>query len=272
MIFSCVQQTPEWLELRCGRVTASRVKDVMDFTAKGLPGTKRTGYLYEIVCERMTGLAAEHFVSAPMQWGNENEDLARESYEVHTGNTVLQIGLATHPEIEMFAASPDGIVNGEWLYEAKCPMPGTHIKWILAGEVPEEHLWQCYAEMACWQLDRVDFMSFDPRPKARYQRFIRTIERNDTEVAKMEDGVRKFLGEVDAIMERLDKLCPGDGEELDHAPIPSALKEKLRKAPIDESDMPAWMRSKAPTPLPRSDTGEVDLSRLADQLQGDPTP
>lgn len=253
MIYAIQQQTPEWLELRCGRATASRVKDIMDFTAKGTPSAKRSGYLYDIVCERMTGLAAEHFVSAPMQWGNLTEDDARESYEVHTGNTVLQIGLATHPEIEMFAASPDGIVNGEWLFEAKCPMPGTHIKWILAGVVPEEHLWQCYAEMSCWQLDRVDFMSFDPRPKSRYQRFIRTLERNDDYIAKMEDGVRKFLGEVDDIMEKLDRLCLGDGEELSQADIPSALKTKLKQASaavdplaegtgITDADMPEWMR------------------------------
>lgn len=252
MIYAVQQNTPEWLQLRTGRCTASRVKDVMDFTAKGLPSAKRTGYLYEIVCERMTGLAAEHFVSAPMQWGSEMEELARDSYEVHTGNEVLKIGLATHPEIEMFAASPDGIINGEWLFEAKCPLPGTHIKWILAGVVPEDHVWQCCAEMACWQLDRVDFMSFDPRPKSRYQRFIRVFERNDDYIAKMEAGVLKFLGEVDDIMEQLDKLCPEDGEEFERSDIPAALKTKLKEAVavdplaegtgITDEDMPGWMR------------------------------
>lgn len=254
MIYAVQQQTAAWLQLRCGRVTASRVKDVMDFTQKGLPGAKRTGYLYEIVCERMTGLAAEHFVSAPMQWGSEYEDLAREAYEVHTGNDVVKIGLATHPQIEQFAASPDGIVNGEWLYEAKAPLPGTHVKWILAQVVPEEHRAQCYSEMACWELARVDFMSFDPRPKARYQRFIRPLLRDDTEIARIEAGVRRFLAEADDLLEQLGKLCPGDDEELARAPVPSALKEQLRKSLeidpnladpdqiITNSDLPPWAR------------------------------
>jgi putative phage-type endonuclease len=250
MIFSCVQQTPEWLQLRCGRVTASRVKDVMDFTAKGLPSAKRTGYLYEIVCERMTGLAAEHFVSPAMDWGSETEALAAESYEVHTGFEALKIGLATHPEIEMFAASPDRLVNAEWLLEIKCPMPGTHVKWIQGQVVPEDHRLQCYAEMACWGMDRVDFMSFDPRPASRYQRFIRTLERNDKIIAEIEAGVRRFLDEADEIMAELDRLCPEDGQPPAQRAA-SAVKEQLKKsleidpndpAFIHDSDLPAWAR------------------------------
>lgn len=264
MIYAVHQQSPEWLSIRCGKATASRVKDIMDFTAKGLPTAKHTNYLYEVVAERMTGLTTEHFVTNAMIWGSETEELAREVYEIHTGNTAVQVGIATHPRIEMFAASPDGIVNGDGLLELKCPMPSTHIKWIQGQVIPEEHLWQCHAEMACWDLDYVDFMSFDPRPRARYQRFIRRLERDHAKEAEMEAGVLKFLGMVDAIMQQLDILCPENGDAL-----PSKERNtRTQASPIDTTDMPAWMRPKT-SPLPRTGAGDVDLGKLADQLDGD---
>jgi hypothetical protein len=257
VIYAVQQQTPEWLDLRCGRVTASRVKDVMDFTAKGLPTAKREKYMYEIVCERMTGLTAEHFVTNAMMWGAETEKLARDSYEVHTGNEVIlsddgstdgpNMLFATHPEIEWFAASPDGLVGAEGVLELKCPMPETLVKWHLGQVIPEDMRWQVYAHMACFERTWGDFMGFDPRPKSRYQRFLRRLERDDKKIAEMEAGIRKFLSEVDAIMDELDRLCPG---EADAPAKVSAVKEQLRKSvemPDDESiirdsDLPAWAR------------------------------
>ena len=163
MILKIQQQTPEWLAERCGRVTGSRVADLMSQLKNGAPSAKRKNYLIEIVKERLTGLTAEHFVSDAMFWGCEQEPFARAAYEVATGNDVDKAGLAVHPRIEQFAASPDGTIGEPGLFEAKCPTTETHIEWLLLGGFPPQYKDQCFAEMACWEREWVDFVSFDSR-------------------------------------------------------------------------------------------------------------
>jgi len=206
------QHTPEWLEVRHGNCTASRVKDAMSFLKKGEKrggsSEARNKYLVELLTEKLTGYAVEHCVTPPMEWGIEQERYARATYEVVQGVDVDLVGIYSHPTIEGFLASPDGAVGDDGLVEFKCPNSTTHIAWMLAGVVPKEHLPQLEAQLSCSERKWVDFMSFDPRLPRRYQRFIKRHYRDDAEIAKIDAGVVSFLADRDALIARLDSINP----------------------------------------------------------------
>jgi len=253
MILQIQQQTPEWLQARLGRVTASRVKDVMAKLKSGLPAAPRKNYMTELACERLTGRAKDHFVSAAMAWGTENEKYARAAYEIISGNEVEKVGMAIHPRIEQFGASPDGAVGTDGLVEFKCALTETHVDWMDEGnaEVPEEHRDQCYSQMACWERDWVDFASFDPRIEdyPDLQMFMKRLPRDEKRIMEIEVEVERFLEELQAKMVRLIQRCGNPTQVREQMQNPK-FKEQLRKSVEDvdpdliitDRDLPAWAR------------------------------
>ena len=191
------QGTAEWHATRCGKVTASRVADVIAKTKSG-PSASRGNYMAELVCERLTGVVGDAFKSPAMEWGTAQEPHARAAYEAAGGVLVEEVGFVPHPTIEMSGASPDGIVNGEGLVEIKCPNTATHIDTLLSGKVPERYITQMQWQMACTGHLWCDFVSYDPRMPENMRLFIARIPRNDATTAFMEAEVRAFLAELDA--------------------------------------------------------------------------
>ena len=61
------QRTPEWYAARLGKVTASRVADVVAKTKTGY-STSRANYMAQLICERLTGVQGESFSSAAMRF------------------------------------------------------------------------------------------------------------------------------------------------------------------------------------------------------------
>lgn len=206
MIVDVEQGSTEWLQTRIGCVTASRVADVMArLVRKDGEAAVRAAYKAELVCERLTGLAYEHYVSPSMEWGTANEPLAKAAYEIETGMEIEPGGLAIHPEIKWLMASPDGLIGNDGLVEAKCPNTATHLEYILAGVVPAEYQPQMLCQMACTERKFVDFVSYDPRLPKKLQLFVRRLEWDDGRIAQMEKDVEQFLIEVEAVIEKINK-------------------------------------------------------------------
>ena len=136
-----VQGTPEWHAIRLGKVTASRVADVMAKTKTGY-GASRANYMAELIAERLTGAPAERYTNAAMQWGTDKEPEARALYEFLTDAAVAQIGFVAHPTISMSGASPDGLVGYDGLVEIKCPNTATHIDTLLGVSGPSKYMLQ----------------------------------------------------------------------------------------------------------------------------------
>lgn len=198
------QGSAEWLQMRIGCVTGSRVAHVMaKLKRKDGEAQCRQDYKTQIACEILTGRAAENYVSTAMEWGIENEIFARGVYEVEVG-AIDQVGFAVHPQIGRFGASPDGLVGADGLVEFKCPNTATHIDYIIQGVIPPEYQWQMLAEMACSERQWCDFVSYDPRLPKRLQMFVRRLERDDARIAEMEAEVVKFLAEVDELIAKLN--------------------------------------------------------------------
>lgn len=197
------QGTDAWISARMGKVTASRVADVIAKTKSGY-STSRKNYAVELALERITGRRQESFSSAAMAWGTEQEPNARAAYEMHCGMLVEEVGLIDHPTIPMAAASPDGLVGTRGLLECKCPNSATHLETILSDKPDPRYLPQMHWQMACTGREWVDFVSFDPRFPESKQLFVRRVERDEVAIAALEVEVLSFLSEVETIVRKLE--------------------------------------------------------------------
>lgn len=199
------QGSPEWHALRLGKVTASRVADVVAKTKSGW-GASRANYMAELIAERLTGATADRFVNAAMQWGNETEAEARAAYQFQTDAEVVEIGFVDHPSIAESGASPDGLVGEGGLVEIKCPNTATHIDTLLSGTVPGKYLTQMQWQMACTGRQWCDFVSYDPRLPPEMAIWIKRVERDEDRITELQDMVREFLKELDAKVSDLRAL------------------------------------------------------------------
>lgn len=203
------QGSPEWLAARVGRVTASRIADVM---AKGKGGEAQTrlNYKWQLVAEVMTSQSQEdRFFSQAMAWGVEQEPFARAAYEIQTGGLVENVGLIAHPQIPRCAASPDGLVGLDGLLEIKCPKTPTHLEYMEKGNIPGHYQLQMLWQMACTGRQWVDFATFDPRLPEELQLFVMRFPRDQPCIDAIESEVQKFWNEIDEIIETLRKRRDG---------------------------------------------------------------
>ncbi len=196
------QRTDEWFTARLGKVTCSRVADVMARTKSG-PAAGRKNYMAELVAERLTGTWEEGFISGPMKWGTETEPLARAEYEIREGVEVDEVGFIDSPDIPMFGGSPDGLVGETGGLEIKCPNTATHIETLLTGVVDRKYIIQIQSLMAVTGRAWWDFVSFDPRLPAELSYWQTRIKRDDAFIAEIEDEVRGFLAELDDLEKKL---------------------------------------------------------------------
>lgn len=203
-----VQGTPEWFAARCGKVTASRVADVIAKTKAGW-GASRANYLAELLCERLTGCVAPSFQNEAMRWGTDQEPFARDAYSRKFGVDVYEVGFVDHPEVAMSGASPDGYVGDAGLVEIKCPNTATHVDTLLNGAVPDKYLVQMQWQMACAGREWCDFISYDPRLPEAMRLFVQRVPRDLSRILELETEVAAFIREIDtkvaALRERYEQ-------------------------------------------------------------------
>ena len=195
------QRTEEWFAARCGKVTASRMKDII---AKSDTAAYRN-YQAEIISERLSGRPAESYSSREMQRGTELEPKARAVYILETGSDVTETGLIPHPHIANSGASPDGLVDSDGLLEIKCPNTATHIDFLLHRQPKREYILQMQWQMACTGRLWCDFVSYDDRlPEPHAYACIR-IMRDPETIERLEQAAADFLAEAEAIIQQLEQ-------------------------------------------------------------------
>lgn len=199
------QRTEEWFAARLGKVTASRVADVMAKTKTGYSAS-RENYMAQLVVERLTQTKAESFTNAAMQWGTDQEPFARAAYEAAQGVMVEEVGFMSHPTIEMAGASPDGLVGEDGMVEIKCPNTAGMIEALLTQKVPAKYLAQMQLQMACAGRQWCDYVVFDPRMPAKAQLFVKRVLRDNDFIKEMETEIVKFLSEVEAQVQQLNQI------------------------------------------------------------------
>jgi len=196
-----LQRTPEWFAARLGRLTASRVADMMAKTRNGW-GASRANYAWELAIERLTGEPTPSFCSPAMQWGIDTEDQARAAYQIHALCTVEEVAFIEHPEL-FAGASPDGLIGKDGMVEIKCPNSATHGDTLLNGTIADKYMKQMKFQMACAGRDWCDFVSFDPRFPEPMRLWVKRVERDEAAIKEIEDHAAEFLAEVDSTVARL---------------------------------------------------------------------
>ncbi len=188
------QRTEEWFNARLGKVTASRVADVMATTKSGVSAS-RTNYLFELMAERMTGKKVEGYTNAAMQHGIDFEPVARAAYEEIINGLVHEVGFCPHLRFTDFGCSPDGLVGKDGLVEIKCPNTAQHVDTMLTG-FPSKYKPQVQAQMACTERMWCDFVSYDPRMPDTHKLIVIRVLRDDDFISQMESTVESFLTEL----------------------------------------------------------------------------
>lgn len=194
------QRSDEWYQARLGKATASRFHDIMATGYNGKPLAGWKNYRAELVTERLTGTPFETYTSGPMQWGIDNEPLARLHYLLLTGNQVEECGFFEHPELAA-GASPDGLINADGSLEIKCPNTATHIETLRTGAIPKMYFAQVQGQLWITGRKRADFVSFDPRLPDNAKIIIIPVERDDAYIEALEGKVKLFLREVEEEVE-----------------------------------------------------------------------
>lgn len=200
-----VQGSDEWFAARLGKVTASRVADVIAKTKTGW-GASRKNYAAELIAERLTGVTAQSYTNAAMQWGTDTEPQARAAYEFFRDAEVQEVGFVDHPSIPMTGASPDGLVGIEGMVEIKCPNTATHIDTLLGQAIADKYVAQMQWQMACADRQWCDFVSFDPRMPEHLRMFIARVHRDSERIAELESAVNDFLAEINKTVTALESL------------------------------------------------------------------
>jgi len=199
------QRSEDWFAARLGKVTASRVADIIAKTKSGY-STSRANYMAELVCERLTGTRGESYTNAAMAWGTATEPQARSAYEAATGFLVDEVGFVPHPTITEAGASPDGLIGDDGLVEIKCPTTSTHIETLLGINVPSKYVTQMQWQMACTGRQWCDFISYDPRLPENMQVFLHRVPRDETLIKSLEEEVISFLKDLNDKINSLNTI------------------------------------------------------------------
>ena len=201
-----IQGSDEWFAARRGKITASRLNDLMKKTKYG-ESTYKTRLRTELAIERITGKSASNVVmNQAMHDGIEREPEARSLFEAITGKEVALCGSFDHPEIVNTSASPDGLLRGEnAILEIKCPTAVTHVKNLMADGMDKRYLYQVAWQMACTESSHGYFVSYHPDfPKELRLKWVR-VERDDDLILDISKAVRQFDVEVEDLINNIKK-------------------------------------------------------------------
>ncbi|MCP3680148.1 MAG: YqaJ viral recombinase family protein [Gammaproteobacteria bacterium] len=202
IIESMEQGSKEWLELRVGKVTASKFKDVMTNGRGDKPSATAKTYMIKLVSEILRGEPMPFFENEAMKWGTETEPQARAMYELKNGVDVKEVAFV---ELNEFVGvSPDGLVGDDGLLEIKCPNTETQIKRFLDDVgLPKDYEAQVQGQLWVTGRDWCDFVSFDPRIDVEASYIQTRVYRDEEYIAKLEKKVSIFVGEMKEMINKL---------------------------------------------------------------------
>lgn len=151
----------EWLAARRGKITGTRLKDILTKRGTG----KKKGY-YELIAER---IAIEADGENPMARGLRLEEEAVTRFQTETGKEVdTSLVIWQREDCESIAISPDGFIGDTEAIEIKCLSSASHIEAWLTKEVPSEYQDQVMQYFCVNdKLETVYSVFFDPRIPAK---------------------------------------------------------------------------------------------------------
>ncbi len=197
------QGSAEWLRLRLGQVTASRMSDVLSKGRGKAPSKTAETYMMELIAERLTGEAKPFFENDAMRWGTETEPQARSMYEVNN-NFVSVDEVAFIEHSDFVGVSPDGLIGEDGMLEIKCPTTITQIKRALTYDYSEDYKAQIQMQLWVAQREWCDFVSFDPRIDCDASFLQQRVYRDEEFIDNMKVVTTSFVERMNEIYNQLN--------------------------------------------------------------------
>ena len=202
IIETCEQGSAEWLAMRLGKVTASKVSDVLSKGRGSAPSKMSETYMIELIAEVLTGNSKPFFENDAMRWGTETEPQARAMYAVNNDFVdVKEVAFVEHNE--QVGISPDGLIGEDGLLEIKCPNTTTQLKRALSDDYSADY--KAQIQMQLWVTERewCDFLSFDPRLDCEAGYLQQRVFRDEEYIEEMKTKVYAFVEKMNEIIEQL---------------------------------------------------------------------
>lgn len=193
------QGTPEWLQSRLGCPSGSGFDKLI--TSAGKPSTQAEGYINQLIAEMLTGETTYVKKTEWMERGTELEPHARHYYELHTDQSVTEVGFCKHDRLE-FGVSPDGLVGDDGCIEIKCPAPATHVAYLRAGVAPTKYKQQIQGVMLVCERPWLDFISYNPAMATLIVR----VERDEEYIRLMYEQIEKACETIATQYQKLKEM------------------------------------------------------------------
>jgi hypothetical protein len=202
-LYDFPQGSDDWLQLRVGKITASRFKDARDRNkpAKGetigKPSSKCVGYAAQVAVERIAGRPIDKtFQSWQMKEGQEQEPAARNAYDVETGSVVQEVG-AIATDDDLFLYSPDGLIGSDGLLEIKTLLSPETILRVVGGGDLSDYMDQCCGGLWLTGRQWIDLVLWAPALESIGRALtIHRIKRDESAIEALEADLIAFAAMV----------------------------------------------------------------------------
>ena len=187
------QGTEEWLRLRLGKFTASTAQAIAT-NGKGLETL-----VFEKVAETMTGKLKEQYTNEDIERGHALEMIARNNYELETGNVVSEIAFIEMDE--KIGCSPDGLIAEDGLVEIKCMNDAKFARYMYEMKIDPAHQWQMQMQMLVSGRQWADYVVYNENFKRTT--IIQRVTRNEADINKLRAGLVQGVAMLETILEKL---------------------------------------------------------------------
>jgi len=198
MIVKTFENEETWLEGRKGKITGSRLKDIVVKRGTG----EKKGY-YELIAERIAQPADDENV---MERGHRLETEAIALFEEKTGKKFdTSLVIWERDDNANIAISPDAFADTEAV-EVKCLSSASHIEAYLTQQVPDEYEYQVLQYFIVNEnLETLYFVMYDPRMPEKVQLHYFTITREQVaeQVKLYTEYQKEKLAKIDDIINQL---------------------------------------------------------------------
>jgi hypothetical protein len=233
------QGSAAWRNARIGIPTASQFHRIITPAKAGYAKGADT-YRNELLAEWLLGEpleAGDRFQSNAMQRGTSTEQRARDFYELRREVDVLAGGFILADD-RRAGCSPDGRIAGDERpvlggVEMKCPTAPVHVGYLLDG-IDHQYRCQLQGGLMITGADWWDFLSYNELMPTVLVR----VERDDTFIAKLAAGIKRFNEELDEARGRLEAKGFKPGNPFAEAKYETLL-EKLERSVREGKKRPA---------------------------------
>jgi hypothetical protein len=193
------QGSKDWLNLRLGRITGTRLKEV--FKSDNL------SLIDELIAEVEVGEVEETFTNTSMQRGKDLEPIAKSIYSQVKDIELEDVGFCINENYkDTLGLSPDAFTKDRLgAIEIKCPNTKTHVKYIRMNVIPREYIYQVYMYFIVnEELEWLDFVSFDDRFKIRPM-YVKRVNREEikTQLEETKECLDKFLNKLEKYKQQI---------------------------------------------------------------------